>query len=133
MWEVFAYAGDSRGRARSSSTPIPTDATCSRALSHPGITNVENYLEMTARFALRAQIGPHVRFAVVGDLMWKTDHAITFADAGVDLRTTTDDLVNPGTDEVNPLHTPTDRPRRPPLPLSRQLRVALGVSGPVLF
>jgi hypothetical protein len=116
MWEVFAYAGDSR-----TGGPLILDRDPTRSgvqpMSHPGISNVENYLETTGRFALRAQIGPHVRFAVMGDLMWKTDHAITFADAGVDYPTCgtgelpceddPNDLVSPTPgDEVNPLHVP---------------------------
>jgi hypothetical protein len=115
MWEPFAFAGDSRGMG-----PLILDSDPSRPgvqpMSHPGISNVENYLESTGRFAVRAQIGPHVRFAVIGDLIWKTDHAISFADAGVDFPTCgsgelpceddPNDLVNPGTEEVNPLHVP---------------------------
>src|SRR5690606_35288058 len=105
MWEVFALAGDSRG-----DQPLVLDADPTRpdlqALSHPGISNVENYLDLTGRLAVRAQIGPHVRFAVVGDLIWQTDHVISFADAGVD-GDDDNDLVNPGTDEVNPLHART--------------------------
>jgi hypothetical protein len=116
LWEVLAYAGESRG-----SGPLILDSDPTRAgvqaMSHPGISNIENYLEMTGRLAVRAQIGPHVRFAVIGDLVWKTDHAITFTDAGVDHPTCgpgvsgpceneVNDLVNPGTREVNPLHAP---------------------------
>jgi hypothetical protein len=104
MWEVFAFAGDSRGTGPLVLDSDPTQPTVQPA-SHPGITNTENYLEMAGRFALRAQIGPHVRFAVAGDLVWKTDHALSFADAGVD-REDDNDLVNPGTDEINPLHVP---------------------------
>jgi hypothetical protein len=116
MWEVFAGAGESRG-----SGPLILDADPTRsgvqALSHPGISNIENYLESTGRFGLRAQLGSHVRFGVLGDLTWKTDHSISFADAGLDYPTCgggdqpcedlDNDLVNPGTDEVNPLHAPT--------------------------
>jgi hypothetical protein len=115
MWEVFAYAGDSRG-----SGPLILDADPTKmgiqALSHPGISNVENYLETSARLALRARLGTHVSFAAIGEGIWKTDHVISFADAGVDLPTCTgsetthceandNDLVNPGTEEVNPLHS----------------------------
>ena len=88
-----------------------------QALSHPGITNIENYLETAARVAIRAKLGDHVRFAVSGEAVWKTDHVITFADSGVDLPTCTagqtqhcetdnNDLINPGTAEVNPLASP---------------------------
>ena len=114
MWEVFANAGDSRGTG-----PLILDRDPTRgevqALTHPGISNIENYLDMTGRFGLRAQIGPHVRFGVLADLVWRTDHAISFADAGVDYPTCgggeqpceddSNDLVNPGTEEVNPLHS----------------------------
>ncbi len=131
MWEVFALAGDSRGTG-----PLILDAdpttTGVQPISHPGISNIENYLELAGRFALRAQIGPHVRFAVAADLVWKTDHAISFADAGVD-RDDDGDLVNPGTDEVNPLHAqPIDL-------VGHRYRsvdgfdVVIGVSGQVLF
>jgi hypothetical protein len=115
MWEVFALAGD----ARVPTNPLILDADPVtpgvQALSHPGITNIENYLETRARVAVRAELGPHVRFSAFGEAAWKTDHAITFADAGVDLPTCSatvtthcetddNDLVNPGTAEVNPLH-----------------------------
>jgi hypothetical protein len=114
LWEVFALAGDSRGMG-----PLILDADPTtmgvQALSHPGITNIENYLELAGRVALRAQLGEHVRFAALFDIVRRTDHVITFADAGVDLPTCAagissnceddpNDLVNPGTREVNPLH-----------------------------
>jgi hypothetical protein len=114
MWEAFALAGDSRGMGPLILDADPTTSGV-QALSHPGITNIENYLETAARFALRAELGPHVKFAALADIMWKTNHVITFADAGVDLPTCTagattgcetdnNDLVNPGTQEVNPVH-----------------------------
>lgn len=142
MWEILAFAGESRGTG-----PLILDADPTRggvqALSHPGISNIENYLETTGRFALRAQIGPHVRFAVIGDLIWKTDHAITFADAGVDhptcgtgdipCETEVNDLVNPGTDEVNPLHVPlVDLVGHRYISVDN-FDVSLGVQGQVLF
>jgi hypothetical protein len=118
MWEVFAFAGDTR---RAGPLVLDADPTAAdvQPLSHPGITNFENFLETTAHFALRARLGSHAQFAVTVDLKWRTDHAITFADAGVDLPTCDaggggnrrcepdeNDLVNPGTQEVNPLHVP---------------------------
>jgi hypothetical protein len=132
MWEVFAYAGDSR-----SGGPLVLDADPTRAgvqpLSYPGVSNIENYLETTGRLALRAQIGPHVRFAVIGDLVWRTDHAITFADAGVDRPDDGDELINPGTEEVNPLHV-----QRIDLVGHRyrsedNFSVVIGVQGQILF
>jgi len=113
MWEVFALAGDPR-----TGGPLVLDADPTapgvQPLSHPGITNIENYLETSARVALRARLGTHVSFAAVGEMIWKTNHVITFADAGVDLptcptgaprcETDNNDLINAGTAEVNPLH-----------------------------
>jgi hypothetical protein len=115
MWEVFAYAGD----AHVADNPLILDSDPTKAgvqsMSHPGVTNIENYLETAARLALRAQLGPHVSVAALVDLAWKSDHDITFADAGIDLPTCpsgvtahceADDnnVINPGTVEVNPLH-----------------------------
>lgn len=115
MWEVFAFAGDVNAGG-----PLVLDADPvidgRQDLRHPGISNFENYLETTAKLALRANLGEHARFAVGVDLKWKTDHMISFADAGVDFPTCgsgagrceneDNDLVNPGTEEVNPLHAP---------------------------
>ncbi len=115
MWEVFALAGDARLGGPLILDRDPTEADL-QAFSHPGISNIENYLETAARLGVRAQLGKHVRIGALVDLAWKTDHAISFADAGVDLPTCTggnapecetedNDLVNPGTREVNPLHS----------------------------
>jgi len=114
LWEVFALAGDSRGAGPLILDRDPTDPGL-QAMSHPGITNIENHLETGGRFALRAQLGRHVRFAATVDVTWKTDHLITFADAGVDLpscstgqspcENAVNDVVNPGTREVNPVHS----------------------------
>lgn len=132
MWEVFSYAGDTRtnGPLILDSDPTRSDV---QPLSHPGISNVENYLDTTARFAIRAQLGPHVRFAVIGDVMWETDHALTFADAGVDRETDDNDLVNPGTEEVNPLHKPLIDLVGHRYRAEDNLNIALGVQGTVLF
>jgi hypothetical protein len=102
MWEVLSYAGSTSNP----SNPLILDSDPTtpglQAESHPGITNMENYLETAVRVAIRGQLGTHVRFAVLGDAVWKTDHVITFADAGVDRNG--NDLVDPNTAEVNPLH-----------------------------
>jgi hypothetical protein len=113
LWEVFALAGDRRTAGPLVLDGDPT-APGEQPLSHPGITNRESYLETAARVAVRARLGRHVSFAAVGELVWKTDHVISFADAGVDLPTCPtgtprceiddNDLVNADTQEVNPLH-----------------------------
>jgi hypothetical protein len=114
MWEVFALAGDTRlgGPLVLDRDPTELDV---QPFSHPGISNVENYLETAARFGIRAQLGQRIHVGALVDVSWKTDHVISFADAGVDLPTCVggntsncevedNDLVNPGTLEVNPLH-----------------------------
>lgn len=142
MWEVFAFAGDSRGTG-----PLILDAdpvqNGMQAISHPGITNFENYLETSAKFALRAALGKYAHFAVTVDLNWKTDHAISFADAGVDLplcgsgavkcENEDNDLVNPNTAEVNPLHAPRiDLVGHRYISVDN-LGVVVGIQGQVLF
>jgi hypothetical protein len=101
LWEVFAYSGHSDLGGPLALDADPTTAG-NQSLNHPGISNFENYLETAARIALRGELGTHVRFAVLGDMVWKTDHVISFADAGVDK--SGNDLVDPNTAEVNPLH-----------------------------
>jgi hypothetical protein len=131
MWEAFAFAGDSRGTG-----PLILDSDPTRVgvqpLSYPGVSNVENYLETHGLFAVRAQLGPHVRFAVSGDIKWKTDHVLTFADAGKD-GPDDNDLVNPGTDEVNPLHVPGLDLVGHRYRSENGFDVGLGVMGQVLF
>lgn len=113
MWEAFALAGDPR-----TAGPLVLDADPvtpgDQALGHPGVSNLENYLETTARLAVRARFGARLSFAAFTQLAFRTDHVISFAEAGVDLptcptgapRCETDDngVVNPGTSEVNPLY-----------------------------
>ena len=111
MWEVFALAGQSGG-------PLVLDADPSTAgvqeLHYPGISNIESYLEASGKIALHARIGPHVTLSALGELGWKSNHVISFANAGIDLPTCptgaprcendNNDVVSPGTQEVNPLH-----------------------------
>ena len=80
---------------------------------------------------------------MLADIVWKTDHAISFADAGIDHPTCGDgelpceadanDLVNPGTGEVNPLHSANiDLVGHRYLSLDN-FNVVIGVEGQVLF
>jgi hypothetical protein len=116
MWEVFAFAGDAAGGGPLALDADPTTSGI-QALSHPGITNVENYLEMGGQFAARAEIGPRVHISAFGAVTGETQHVLSFTDAGVDLPTCKDaqtsgcepdpnELVNQSTAEVNPLHVP---------------------------
>jgi hypothetical protein len=112
MWQVFAFAGDRR-----TAGPLVLDGDPTmrgtRPLNHPGVSNIESYLETAARVAVRTKLGAHVTLSALGELVWRTEHIISFADAGIDLPTcptgaprcenTNDELVTPGTEEVNPL------------------------------
>ena len=134
MWEVFAFAGDAAAERaarprRGSDDGRPAGPLAPRHLEHRELPRDGGPRRRSAR-----KLGKHVRFAAMVDVIWKTDHVITFADAGVDLPTCgapgvtgncedeENDLVNPGTAEVNPLHVPRDRPRRSPLSRRGQLR-----------
>ncbi len=117
MWEVFALAGDPErgGPLVLDESPIQGGQ---QIMGHPGISNVENYLEAGGRAALRADLGPLVHVAALFEVSSETRHVISFSDAGVDLplcdpgetsgcEPLSNDVVNPGTEEVNPLHAPT--------------------------
>jgi hypothetical protein len=143
MWEPFALAGDSRGMGPLILDADPTTSGV-QPLSHPGISNIENFLESAARVAIRAELGPHVRFAALGDFIWKTDHVITFADAGVDLPTCSgmttahcevdaNELVNPGTEEVNPVHSQRIDLVGHRYHSDNNFGLVIGVQGQVLF
>ncbi len=116
LWEVFALAGDASGTG-----PMILDADpitdLVQSLDHPGVTNVENYLEMGGRVAARIAVGEKFRLAAAFELTAENEHVITFTDAGVDLpecsgagsstcEVIDDELVTPSTNEVNPLHVP---------------------------
>jgi hypothetical protein len=112
MWEVFALAGAPGGPLALDADPVTGGV---QPLVNPGVTTIESYLEASGKLALRARLGPHVTLSAVGELIWKSNHVISFTDAGVDLPTCAagggtgceidnNDLVSPGTQEVNPLH-----------------------------
>lgn len=115
MWEVFSLAGESTGTG-----PLILDAdpvaTGMQPLDHPGITNVENYLELGARVHGRIEVGRRFRITALVELGGETEHVLTATDAGIDLPTCDggsadcesgdNDLVTPNTEEVNPLHAP---------------------------
>ncbi len=116
MWEVFQYAGalDSGGPLVLDADPV-TDGV--QALAHPGVSYVENHLRFGGNITARTKIGP-AWLGMTFETMYTQPHMITFEDAGVDLPTCapgaaeigceSDDnnLVNPNTVEVDPLHVP---------------------------
>lgn len=116
MWEPFALAGES-----TSTGPLILDAdpvaSGTQPLDHPGITNIENYLELGAKVHGRIEVGKRLRITALVELGTETEHVITATDAGVDLPTCDgagggacendpNELVTPSTVEVNPLHVP---------------------------
>jgi len=116
MWEVFQYAGDATMAGPLTLDRDPTNAG-TQALTHPGVSNIENYISFSGRVGLRAELGDKVRLGVNFEMVRHQAHIISFADAGVDKPTCSasitsgceadrNDVVNPGTDEVNPLHVP---------------------------
>jgi hypothetical protein len=119
MWEVFA------GNPALALDADPTMMGV-QPLAYPGISNIENYLETQAKIAIRAELGPHVRLSAGTDIIWKTDHSITFADAGVDLPTCsagqTSHCETTGHRRGQPAARRQDRPRRSSLPVAGQLR-----------
>jgi hypothetical protein len=109
MWEVFA----NNPQLVLDGDPV-TPGT--QTTPYPGISNIEQYLETRLTASVRAAIGPKVHFAATFSLMWETDHAITFADAGVVLPACTagattgcvpmaSSTIQPGTAEVNPVYS----------------------------
>jgi len=117
MWEVIAYAGHapSGGPLTLDQDPVQMGV---QALSHPGVTNVENYLTIGGSVGINVHLGEKVRFGANFTLDYEQSHLISFADAGEDLptcgsgeappgcETSVNDLVNQGTEEVNPLNVP---------------------------
>lgn len=115
MWEVLAMAGDVEGDLLALDVDPIADGVQPGA--HPGVTNVENYLEAGGKLAARITVGPSWTITAGFELTAETAHVITFADAGIDLPACSggqtrdcepeeDDRVTPETDEVNPLHVP---------------------------
>jgi hypothetical protein len=113
MWEAFALAGDRRTAGPLVLDGDPTQGG-TQEVSHPGVSNIESYLETRARLTVRGKLGANVTIAGFAELVWNTEHVISFAEAGIDLptcptgaprcETEDNDQVNPGTQEVNPLH-----------------------------
>ncbi|HKA87549.1 MAG TPA: hypothetical protein VKE22_07775 [Haliangiales bacterium] len=118
MWEPFALGGDvtSNPGAVLAVDPDPTSTTDAN-IPHPGVTTIENYMIFGGQLGIRGQIGEHVKFMASFGVTREQSHAITFTSAGIDLpgcsatvtmncESPDDNVVTPGTREVNPLHKP---------------------------
>ncbi len=114
MWEVFAYAGDI-----GTSGPLVLDSDPATSgiqeISHPGVSNIQNYATIGTKAAVSAELGPKVRASATFGFDFDQAHFVSFADAGrdrpqctagqtTDCENDNNDVVNDGTDEVNPLH-----------------------------
>jgi hypothetical protein len=111
MWEVFQYAG-TPGRGGPLVLDASPDQEGRQDLAHPGVTTVENHLQMGGDLGVRVELGK-LQVGLSFALMYTQPHAIAFSDAGQDLPTCgagvsgpceNDDnaIVNSGTAEVNP-------------------------------
>ena len=104
MWEPFAYAGD---RATNPDGPLVLDRdptfTSDEALSHPGLTKIENHLTFAGALGLSGKLGAHARFDTWFEATRQQRHRISFSDAGQE-GSDEDTVITPGTAEVNPLH-----------------------------
>jgi hypothetical protein len=116
MWEVLQYAGTA-----GSGGPLVLDANPvqpgRQELTHPGVTQVENYMRVGGMLGATARIRPNTYVGFTFDLLFTQPHVITFSDAGLDLptcsetittgcETDSNNVVNAGTEEVNPGHVP---------------------------
>jgi hypothetical protein len=104
MWEVFAFAGHAptTGPLVIDADPVTLGV---QGVSHPGVSNVENYLTGAARLGVDATVSSKVRLDAGFRLGWEQSHLVSFADAGED-GDDDNDSVDPGSEEVNPLHVP---------------------------
>ncbi|MBI4509308.1 MAG: hypothetical protein HY698_06705 [Deltaproteobacteria bacterium] len=100
IWEVLAYAGESGALALDAD---PTQESV-QALAHPGVTVIENYMTFGGRLGFRGHLGENALIAGAFEIAHDTEHRLTFSDAGTDRDN--DEEVDPGTNEVNPLHRP---------------------------
>lgn len=104
IWELLAYAGDATAGGPLALDADPT-ADGAQTISHPGVSNVENFLSLGGEAGVDAHLGPHIRFSLSFAVDWDQSHLLTFADPGID-GPDDNDTVDPGTDEINPLHAP---------------------------
>ena len=116
IWEILAFAGD-QTRAPDAVLSIDRDPTSTTdpPFSYPGITDIENFLSFGGRLTLNAQVGEHAKFSGAFQISTDQRHIVTFTDAGeefpgcpsgpaVGCEIPNDDVVTPGTAEVNPWH-----------------------------
>lgn len=103
-WELFAYAGD---RIDNPGGPLLLDsdpvAAGAQLMSHPGVTDIENYLTWGGRMGVRGQVGERAKFDASFEISGDQQHRISWTDAGRE-GADADDVITPGTAEVNPLH-----------------------------
>lgn len=114
MWEVFQFAGSTE---RSGPLVLDADPVAAgvQGLTHPGVTTVENHLQMGGNLRVRGELG-RFQAGLSFALLYTQPHVLSFSDAGEDLPTCGPDvsgpcepdnnqLVNNGTQEVNPAYS----------------------------
>jgi hypothetical protein len=114
MWEAFSIGGDLATGGPLVVDPDPTNA-ANANISHPGVSIIENYLTFGGSLGFRAQIGERARFGATFEIANDQAHIISFTDAGDEkpgcsatvttgCENPNDEVITPGTDEVDPLH-----------------------------
>jgi hypothetical protein len=114
MWEVFQFAGSPQrgGPLVLDANPVQSGQ---QALTHPGVTTVENHLQMGGNLRVRGEFG-RFQAGLSFALLYTQPHVLSFSDAGEDLPTCRpgdsrpceaedNQLVNSGTQEVNPVYS----------------------------
>jgi len=146
MWEIFALGGDV---STNPGAPLRVDIDPTRTdegpIAHPGVTTIENYLTFGGRLGLRAQMGDRAKFNASFELDYDQTHRISWTDAGKELpacaggtvtagcEENNDNVVTPGSKEVNPLFSRTiDLPGRRYL-VDESVTYVLMLSGTLMF
>jgi hypothetical protein len=104
MWEIFALAGDPDGPTRRLVLDRDPVMAGFQEMPHPGVTVIENYMTFGGRFGVHGEVGPNAHFNASFEIANDQKHRITWTDAGNESDQDTDDVITPGTREVNPLH-----------------------------
>jgi hypothetical protein len=106
MWEIFALAGDPDGPTRRLVLDRDPVMAGIQEMAHPGVTMIENYMTFGGRFGVHGEVGRNAHFNASFEIANDQKHRITWTDAGNESNADTDDVITPGTREVNPLHAP---------------------------
>src|SRR5262245_12434184 len=104
MWEIFAYGGDP-----SINGPLVLDADPTtlavQPMPHPGVPVIDDSPTTAGRCGVRGPGAANAKFGASLESANDQKHRITWTDAGNE-GPDANDVIDNGTDEVNPLHAP---------------------------